>query len=239
MTGRSIFVITTALLILITGELHAQTSDVAKEFWPEVKAVIDVLPKTRVEVYAAKQDGEDLARSQKKIGVAGSYRMKAILQHHLLDIDDEKNYVLVIGAGYERIFTDDNGKDTSENRFYIQGTPKHSVKKLGLLIQDRNRIEFRWVNDSYSTRYRNRLMIERPLRIDWFRFSPYSAGELFYDGQHRTWNQNLYKFGVILPYKKLLSVDAYFLRKNCTTCKEEHVNVFGLTVTLYFDLKKK
>jgi hypothetical protein len=44
---------------------------------------------------------------------------------------------------------------------------------------------------------------------------------------------------VIFPYKKLLSLDTYFLRQNCTTCKEEHVNVFGVTLTLYLGGKKK
>ena len=81
--------------------------------------------------------------------------------------------------------------------------------------------------------------VERPLNLDRFCFTPYASGELFYDGQHRSWNQNRYAFGVILPYKKLLSLDTYFLRQNCTTCKEEHVNAFGVTLSLYLGSKKK
>lgn len=239
MIRRSIFVTSTALLLLIGKDVFAQTPSTAKEFWPQVKTVIELFPKTRIELEATKQNGEDLARTQKKFGAIASYRMKRLIKGLLLDIDDEKNYAFVLGAGYEHLFTDDNGSEKSENRIVVQGIPHYSIRKAGLLLQDRNRVEFRWVNNVYSTRYRNKLTIERPMKLERVRFTPYASGELFYDGQHHKWNQNQYAFGVILPYKKLLSVDAYFLRQNCTTCKEEHVNVVGLTISLYFDLQKK
>lgn len=237
---RSIIVTLTALLLLLIGsDVFAQSSEPSKEFWPKVNIVFELFPKTRVELEAAKQSGEDLARTQKKFGVIGSYRMKRLVKGLILDIDDEKNYTFVLGVGYEHLFTDDNGSEKSENRIVIQGTPHYSIPKTRVLLQDRSRVEFRWVNNVYSTRYRNKLTVERPLKIEKLRFTPYTSGELFYDGQHHRWNQNRYAFGVILPYKKLLQLDAYFLRQNCTTCKEEHVNVFGLTLTLFFDLQKK
>jgi hypothetical protein len=238
MNRRSIFVITTALLFWLGGDALGQTSGTEKEFWPKVATIIELFPKTRIEFDAAKQDGEDLARTQRKFGVLGSYRMKRLVKGHQ-DIDDEKNHVLALGIGYEHLFTDDNGSKKSENRVYIQGVPHYSIPGTGLLLQDRSRVEFRWVNKVYSTRYRNKATIERPLKIEKFRFTPYAAGELFYDGQHHKWNQNQYAFGVILPYKKLLSVDTYFVRQNCTTCKEEHINAIGLSINLYLSLRKK
>ena len=239
MIRLSIFVTSTALLLLLGSDVFAQSSDAAKEFWPQVKTVIDILPKTRIELEGTKQDGEDLARTQKKFGVIGTYRMKRLINGPLMDIDDTKNYALVLGAGYEHIFTDDNGSEKSENRILIQAIPHYSIPRVGLLLQDRNKVEFRWVNSVYSTRYRNKLTIERPLKVERVKFTPYASGELFYDGQHHKWNENQYAFGVIFPFKKLLSVDVYFLRQNCTTCKEEHVNAFGLTLTFFFDLQRK
>lgn len=239
MIHRSTLVFSVALLLLIGRGIQGQDSSAAKEFWPQVKTVVELFPKTRVELELAKQDGEDLARTQKKFGVIGSYRAKRLIRGHILDIDDSKNYAFVFAAGYEHVFTDDNGSEKSENRIIIQGTPHYSMPKTHLLFQNRNRVEFRWVNNAYSTRYRNKLTVERPLKIEQFKFTPYASGELFFDGQHHKWNQNQFAFGVIVPYKKLLQVDSYFLRQNCTTCKEEHVNAFGLTVTIFFDIQKK
>ena len=229
-----------AVVMLWMGRTAAgQTPEVAKEFWPAVKTVIEVRPKTRLELSAMKESGEDLARVQWKFSVMGSYRMKRLVKAHLGDIDDEKNYVMVLGVGYEYLRTDDNGSTKTENRIFIQAVPHYLIPRPGLLLQDRSRVEFRWINNIYSTRYRNKLTVERPLNLDSFRFTPYASGELFYDGQHRSWNQNRYAFGVVFPYKKLLSLDTYFLRQNCTTCKEEHVNVFGVTLTLFLGGKKK
>ena len=239
MLCKRIFITWIVVLLLLHSDVCAQTSSTSNEFWPQVNTSIELLPKFRVELEAAKQSGEDLARTQKKFGVIASYRMKRLIKGVLLDIDDEKNYAFIFGAGYEHLFTDDNGSEKSENRIVLQGVPHYSIRKTGLLIQDRNRFEFRWVNNVYSTRYRNRLHIERPFQIDKFKFSPYASGELFFDGQHHKWNENQYAFGVILPYKKLFSIDAYYLRQNCTTCKEEHVNVIGLTITIFLDLQKK
>src|SRR5258708_4665473 len=96
MKWTRIFNVTT-ILMLIVGTGAGQTSGAANELWPIVKASIGLWPKTRLDLYAAKQDGEDLARVQKKFGVMGSYRMKRLVRAHLVDIDDDKNYILVLG----------------------------------------------------------------------------------------------------------------------------------------------
>lgn len=226
----------TVLLFLIGGPAAAQTS---QELWPKVKVAIELRSKTRLEIYAEKQNGEDLARTQSKIGVMGSYRFKRLIGAHLGDIDDEKNHIMTLGAGYEYSYTDDNGSTKTEKRLFVQTVPVYFIPRIELRLQDRNRLEFRWVDGSYSTRYRNKLTVERPLKLARFGVTPYASGELFYDGGHRSWNQNTYAFGAIVPYKKLLSVDGYFLRQNCTTCKEEHVNAVGVTLNVFLSLIKK
>ncbi len=236
---RKTFPVTTALLLLIGGTAAGQTSEVAKELWPKVNVVIEVRPKTRLQLYAAKENGEDLARVQWKFGVMGSYRMKRLVRAQLRDIDDEMNYTMVLGAGYEYLYTNDNDSTKTEKRIFIQGVPQYLIPRLGLLLQERSRFEFRSINGAYSTRYRNKLTVQRPLKLDRFRVTPYASGEWFYDGQHHSWNENQSAFGAVLPYKKLLSLDAFFLRQNCTTCKEEHVNAFGVTLNIFLSVMKK
>jgi hypothetical protein len=145
---------------------------------------------------------------------------------------------MTLGAGYEHSYTNNNGDTKTENRLFIQGVPQFFVPRADLLLQDRSRIEFRWVDGSYSTRYRNKLTVERTLKLARFRVTPYASGELFYDGDHHSWNQNTYAFGAIFPYKKLLSLDTYFLRQNCTTCQAEHVNAVGVTLNVFL-IKKR
>ena len=85
-----------------------------------------------------------------------------------------------------------------------------------------------------STRYRNQLTVERGFRERGVRLIPYAWGELFYDSQTHSWNENRYAFGVQLPYKRLFMLDNYYQRQNCTIGTPKHLNVWGMTLNFYF-----
>ena len=205
----------------------------ASEFWPSLKANIDLRPKTCLQLYVEKHNGEDDSSLQWKTGALLSYRMKRMLKLRRSDIDEDREHNLVVGVGYEYTRTTQNDKTKNENRIIIEATPRY-VPGAGFMLTDRNRLEFRWKNGSYNARYRNKLTIDRSLKLQNFSFTPYASGELFYDRNLHSWNENRYAFGVQLPYKKRLMVDLYYLRKNCTACSQDHMNVMGLTLNLYF-----
>ncbi len=231
------FLLFLVLQLFVVCNVVAQTSDSANEFWPALDATFDLRPKTRLLVYAEKHDGEDVSLSQWNLGAILSYRMSRILKRHLTDIDEENEYNLVIGGGYQFVETKQNDSTKRENRLILQGTPKY-ILGGGFLLQDRSRVEFRWIDGKYNFRYRNKLTVNRPFEINKFRFTPYTSGELFWDRNHHSWDENQYAFGVQIPYKKLLMVDSYYLHQNCTTCSPASVNVFGVTLNLYFHRKK-
>jgi hypothetical protein len=102
-------------------------------------------------------------------------------------------------------------------------------------VQDRSRIEFRWIDDTYNFRYRNKLIVERAFKLRKVRLSPFASGELFWDRNRKSWNQNQYAFGVRLPVKKIFGLDTYFMHQNCTTCTSKSINILGVTGNFYFD----
>jgi len=224
------------LLLTISARAFGQTSNSATEAWPAVRANIDVQPRIGVQVTAEKHNGEDAAESQWKVGAILNYRMRQILTRLRDDIDAENHYNLVVGGGYEFIQTNQINGTKREHRVIVQSTPKY-IPGGGVLVQDRSRAEFRWVNGVYNFRYRNKLIADRALKISKVRFTPYASGELFWDRNRHAWNQNQYAFGVQLPYKKLLMLDTYYLRQNCTTCAEDPVSVFGIRLNFYFRKK--
>lgn len=223
--------------LLFAGMARAQTPAAEKEVWPRVTASFDLRPRTRLQVYGQLENGEDVPYLQWKVGAMINYRMKRSLRQEA-DIDEENKHVLVVGAGYEYLQTTQNDKTKRENRIIVQGTGRHHPG-AGILLTDRNRIEFRWVNGVYDFRYRNQLTVNRGFRVNKFRFTPYASGELFWDRNHHSWGENQYSFGVQFPYRKSLMLDTYYLHQNCTTCSQQHVNVLGLTLNLYFKQNKK
>jgi hypothetical protein len=224
------------LLLLICAPVMGQSPSTATELWPAAKATIDFAPRLGVQVTLEKHNGEDVSLSQWKIGAIASYRMKRILTKHREDIDRENEYNLTVGSGYEFIQTEQGNGTKREHRLIIQGTPKY-IPGAAVLVQDRSRLEFRWIDGAYNVRYRNKLTVDRAFRMNHFRFTPYASGELFWDRNRHTWNQNQYAFGVQLPYKKVLMLDTYYLRQNCTTCSQDPVSVIGFTVNFYLRRK--
>lgn len=62
------------------------------------------------------------------------------LRHH--DIDEENEHNLVLAGGYEYLHTNQNNQIKREHRIVLQPTAKY-IPGAGVLVQDRNRIEFR------------------------------------------------------------------------------------------------
>jgi len=158
--------------------------------------------------------------------------MKPILKSHQSYIDEERNHYLVLGIGYEYLHTVQNGSTKIENRIIAEVTPRFPLGSL--LLSDRNRTEYRWVNGAYDFRYRNKLVVSERLHAGAFTYVPYGSGELYYDRNHHAWNQSQYGGGVEFPYKKTLMLDTYLLHQNCTTCSKNPVNMVGATLTFYF-----
>lgn len=232
-TRRSGAFLVVTLLSLIAVDTSGQSSTAATEVWPKLTAAVELGTRTRIQLWGEKQNGEDFDFNQWKVGAIVSYRTKRRLKAHEDEVDEENKHNLVVAGGYEYLQTDQNNGTKREHRVIVQATPRYDPL-AGILLQDRNRVEFRWIDGSFSARYRNKLTAQRSFKASAFRFTPYASGELFYDGRHHAWNQNQYGFGMQLPYKKRLMFDTYYLRQNCTTCSQDPLNVFGVTLNLYF-----
>ena len=204
---------------------------------PEVDAHIRFASPWRVLAFAGLQQGVGFSYQQWYVAAGLGYQLKPILKSHLENIDPDKEHYFVLDGGYESLGTTQSGKTSDENRLVLDLLFHYRLTARFLLI-DRNRVEFRWVNGVYSTTYRNKLAIEHDFLVQGFRFTPYGAAEVFYDGAQSSWNLELYTVGVQWPYKRLLMLDTYYQRQNCTTCNPRNWNDAGVTLNFYFVNKK-
>ena len=177
--------------------------------------------------------GADYPYQQLFAGVGFGYQLHRITKPHAVNIDPDKEHQFSFGSGYEYLRTIQSGKAKYEDRLALQAT-LHQRLGPSFLISDRNRVEFRWVNGSYSTRYRNQLTLERDFIVRGFRFTPYAEAEVYYDGGKHSWNEEQYTAGIQWPYKKLLMLNTYYLRQHCTTCNPKYLDVGGVAVNFYF-----
>lgn len=231
---RTILPLTLEFLLLITfGAGALAQSDTVAEFWPAVDAHVQLADNYRLLGFVGMRKGEESEYQQVNGGLAFGYQWKKITKTHYENIDPDKEHILLLGGGYEFLRTVQSGKPKDEDRAVLEAYPGfRPVPRF--LLRDRNRVEFRWVDGVYSTRYRNQLWGEYDIAIRNYRFSPYGAAEFFYNGASASWNEEQYTAGLQFPYKRILMLNTYYLRQNCPTCKPANLNVGGITVNLYF-----
>lgn len=218
--------------------IWAQDSSTVTELDPSIAVAVDLPKRFRFDLYAGKEKSDELASARTKIGVGVSFRVKPIFKRLLDAADSDKQHLLVLGTIYEYSRASEQDTTSIEHRLMLDATLRYDLPKK-LLLSNRNRFEFRWVNGDYHLRYRNRPALERSFKLYKRNITPYLASELFWDQRYK--KLNIYKFssGVQVPVFRRTSLEFFYERQHCTTCATENTNIFGLNLIIAFSLKKK
>jgi hypothetical protein len=232
-------VLTLFLFVFVSGSplAKAQESVTRNEFWPEIDVYINVKPKVRLYLLGT------ISKSVEDGEIRNAQGFEAQIGAH---VDYIPNDHIILRAGY-RFGTSMGDRDEpyKEHRVLTEQT----LRKLlpgELLLSDRNREDFRFVNGDFSFRYRNRVSIER--EVDLFKertITPYASAEIFYDTRTSAWNRNRLAVGfqqslrrgplrkMLLPKRQVI-LDLYYLRQNDSRSETQHVNALGAALAFYF-----
>ncbi|MDQ3253873.1 MAG: DUF2490 domain-containing protein, partial [Acidobacteriota bacterium] len=97
-----------------------------------------------------------------------------------------------------------------ENRLNFAATVRLPAFK-SFIVTDRNLIERRFRTPTNSTRYRNRLQVERAVKIGGADFRLFVADEVFYDWSVDSWTRNRFAVGMGRSLNKFFSTDVYYM----------------------------
>ncbi len=122
---------------------------------------------------------------------------------------------------------------STEHRLWGELTPRTALK-FGFNVSDRNRMEWRNINDKVSWRYRNRLQFERPLSFGEHKITPYISGETMYDTRYRTWNRSQVYVGARIPLAKHVTFDGFYMRQFDARALPGFLHVIGTFWRLEF-----
>ena len=230
-----ILVLFLSAVMISSQPAKAQTT--SNEVWPEIDVFINLRPKVRLfllgTVSRAVEDGE----------IFNGKAFEAQIGAH---IDYIPNKHVVLRTGY-RFGTSVGDTDSpyKEHRLLTEQTLR-KLLPANLLLSDRNREDFRFIDGDFSFRYRNRVTIEREFHLFKKRtITPYVSGELFYDTRYSAWNRNRLTAGVqtslkrgplmkMLMPKRQIILDLYYTRQNDSRSSTQHVNALGAALALYF-----
>lgn len=217
------------LFLLPCGPASAQTF----QFLPEVDASTRIQPNIRF-VFQAKETREAGEPTQAEIGPGFDFFLKPLIRLKdisAFDLDDAKSRPLQLSIGFRYVPSPD--KPHTE-RTQLAAT-FHFPLVARILLSDRNREDLDWSKDKFTWRYRNRLTLERRIKIGSYHPAPYLSAEVFYQSQYQKWTTTALYAGCLFPVRKHLEFDPYYEHQNITNKHpNQQLNQFGLILSLSF-----
>lgn len=234
MPKRFVVAVLAALVVLSSAVTSRAQDETRDDFWPEVDAYKNLGDHARGMLMASSDRSKEGDLRQATVGAMVDYFAKPFARdwlHHRPDV--EKKHYLMLRGGYRYTWDVENSPTTyQENRLLVEGTVRASHRRFFFL--NRNRVEWRDINDEWSWRYRNRTRVEGDFSLRTRAATPYLMVEFFYDSRYDDWNRQLYYAGTDWPIFKKAILDVYYCRQNDSESSTAHVNAIGATLKLYF-----
>ena len=228
--GKAVVLFLAGWLALLAPTASGQSTQ--NQWTPELDAYVKLNSKVRL-VGIAKRSTDGTTFNSYEVGPNLDVIFKAfrpLVRAGLRSNDDSKHHYVTFRVGYHYFI---NSTGPRESRVVLELTPRYSWP-WSILMSDRNRSDLRIIQGKFSWRYRNRMTLERTVRIKSFSFTPYVRGEVYYDSRYEIWAKNYYSFGAVFPIRKRLEVEPNFEHDNISRSSPAHVNAVGVTLSLYF-----
>ena len=227
---------TVAVVLLVVGlfadaRSQQQQPETITELWSEVDVYVPLNEKWRLFFrYSLRKAEETREDIESTVGAHLDYAI---------------NKRFTLRAGYRYGFSPNDANPFKEHRIVAEQTFRQELP-LAILLSDRNRQDFRFVNGSFSFRYRNRLQFEREFRMLKRSFTPHASVEVFHDSRFDVWNRNRLTAGTQIQLKrgfpllreltprKQVILDLYYTKQNDSRSDPHHVHAIGATLALHF-----
>ncbi len=204
-------------VFLFSSNALSQTASTPKEedfgSWNDVQLTVPLDKKTDFILTGTLRFGENVQKLvDRRIAIAFNYKIT--------------DWLAVQPVFTNITATPHVGSKRTENRLSFAATYKFPFKKFTLT--DRNLFERRLRSPENSTRYRNRLQLEIPLK-KFYDTKFFTSDEVFYDRSLKKWSRNRFTVGMGKNFTKNFGLDVFYMRQNDGTTRPGDLNVIGTT----------
>ena len=212
----TIRILFTCIFITLTGTAFAQTSRPAPEedtqIWNDLQITLPLHKRVDLIFNGQLRIGRDVSHLvDERAGAAFAFKAG--------------KYV-TLSPGYTYIATQPvAGQKGYENRLLFVGTVRFPLGRF--TMSDRNQFERRLRDPVNSTRYRNRLQIEHPVKIGRFEIQLFVFDEVFNDWSADSWVRNRFALGGSKKVNERFTIDVYYLRQNDGRSRPGDLHVLG------------
>jgi uncharacterized protein DUF2490 len=137
-----------------------------------------------------------------------------------------QKYVTLNELYFHREATPPNGRHEYEDRLSFGATLTIPIGRFALV--NRGWFERRWRKPQVDAwRYRNRVRLEHPFKIQKRQFTFFVSDEVFYDWSLHDWARNRFGVGASHTFNKHFGLEVYGMRQNDGRTRPGDVNIIG------------
>jgi hypothetical protein len=210
----------------------------SKQFLPEIDVYYSINALMRTS-FQAKQTREGGDPTQAEIGPGIEFYLKPWIKLQnatIFNLDEASKRALVFATGYRVLLSP--GLPTT-NRWELITIANFPLRG-GILLSDRNRADLDWQAGGFDWRYRNRLSLERSIKLGSSHPRFYLRDEEFYESQYQKWSTSALYAGSTFSIGRRLDLGPYYCHQNNTgRDPNRQLNQMGLIVNLYVPARTK
>jgi len=222
---RSAFRIGLTMMMGAACAGSAAAQETAKEVWPEIDVWVQLNPKVKLFFPISVSKSRQTEYSEGLIGARVDYRFNRYVSART-------------GYGYLWSISDRGAADQYQEHRPIAELSLHAYPGASIVLIDRSRADFRFINGDYSWRYRNRIRIERTFAFKRWpptrTLNPYVMDELGYDSRYDSFNRNRLTAGVETQFTRTVMLDLNLVRQDDARSSVERLWAFGIALNLTY-----
>ena len=228
------------LLIMLQHLVAQDTTGVKQEVWPEVNLFYKVNNKLRVFTWYSTTKLKNSGFTDGGYGIALDYFTLPWLKgriDYLHGKDSVPGQYLWLRVGYSHSNTPADAKDpVTENTFLTEANGRFYLGH-DILLTNKNRLDWRFINGDFKPRYRCKLTIEKDMRSEYLFFTPYIFGEYFINLYEGGSDANRFRLcgGSELKVARHINFEVYFLYQFDNGKALDALTAAGFVLKFYFN----
>ncbi len=213
----------------------AQNSGTEAQFWPEFDVYLKLSQSNRVFVMSS------VTRSEFR-GPYADGQTGVFFDHYNFPIfrkwanrspDPARGEILMLRGGYLFTKPRENSVASTENTFVFLGEGRFPLPGA-ILLTNRDRFDFRFIDGEFKSRFRPRLRVERTFKIGRILLNPYASVEGFYDFQLGLFRRFDFTGGIEWNINRHFVLEGYSTRVNDSRSTPRFVEGTGIVAQFYF-----
>ena len=227
------FLLTLAIPFVLP--MPCRALDLFDQLWPELNVFVKTSEHSRLFFLSAGTRVRQGGYTDGQLGAHLDMYFGPVFKHRTeRQPDAARGRLLSVRMGYLFGKTPKDSPDPFvEHTPIIEVTPRFYFAKK-VLVTDRNRYDFRFLNGVYTPRYRNRVKIERTFEMGKRALTPYGHVEAFHDRRFDGFHRFRYTAGAEFEINKRFVLEGYYLRQQDSQADPVGLNVAGLVLQIYF-----